>query len=189
MNAVTLLNSACEQWHIWLVSIVLVIAAVIDGIALKVPNWITFPMILCGWAYSFAMGGFAGLGFSLLGTAVGLALLYVLYAVGGMGAGDVKLLAGIGAWVYTEHVLNIFIATTIVGAIMAVIMVAWSGRWTHHYRQFKMIIAEWFRVRNADALYEIAAERKPRMLLLPYGIPMTIAALGYFAFAGMYFGG
>ncbi len=187
MDCAALMSAIGQHWPIWLVSVVLIVAAVIDGIALKVPNWITFPMIITGWVYSFAVAGLPGLGYSLLGTTVGLMLLYVLYSVGGMGAGDVKLLAGIGAWVHTDHVLNIFIATTIVGAIMAVIMVAWSGRWSHHYRQFKMIIAEWLRVRDADKLYEIASERKPRMLLLPYGIPMTIAALGYFAFAGMYF--
>ena len=41
----------------------------------------------------------SGLGWSLVGTIVGLALLLPLYAIGGMGAGDVKLLAGVGAWV------------------------------------------------------------------------------------------
>ncbi len=59
------------HWHIWLVSVVLVVAAVIDGWMLKVPNWITFPMIATGWIYSFATGGFAGLGWSVLGSIVG----------------------------------------------------------------------------------------------------------------------
>ena len=79
--------------------VVLVIAAVIDGWKLKVPNWITFPLILGGWIYSTACFGWEGLGWSLLGTIVGLALLLPAYAIGGMGAGDVKLLAGVGAWV------------------------------------------------------------------------------------------
>ena len=98
-----MINGLIANWHIWTVSIVLVVAAVIDGWKLKVPNWITFPMILTGWVYSFASGGWAGLGWSLLATFFGLALLYGIYMVGGMGAGDVKLLAGIGAWVHAEH--------------------------------------------------------------------------------------
>jgi prepilin peptidase CpaA len=162
------------------------VAAVIDGWMLKVPNWLTFPMIASGWIYSVTTGGWAGLGYSLLGTIVGFGLLFFLYAIGGMGAGDVKLLAGIGAWVHAEHTLYIFAATAIVGAIMAVIMVGWSGNWIKHYIQFHQILGDIFRIRNSDVLFEQAAERKPRMLLLPYGIPMTVAALGYFFVQGMY---
>ena len=69
-----------SNWHVWVVSITLVIAAVIDGIKLKVPNWITFPMIITGWIYSmWAAPGdvtwYQGLGWSLFGTLVGLGLL------------------------------------------------------------------------------------------------------------------
>ncbi|MFN9911453.1 MAG: prepilin peptidase, partial [Pirellulaceae bacterium] len=65
-----------------MVSVTLVVAAVIDGWMLKVPNWMTFPMIATGWCYSLAIGGWSGLGWSLLGSVVGLSLLYVLYSVG-----------------------------------------------------------------------------------------------------------
>lgn len=187
MDWISLFNGMMANWPIWTVSLVLVVAAVIDGWMLKVPNWITFPLILAGWIYSFSAGGMGGLGWSLLGTVVGLMLLFVLYSVGGMGAGDVKLLAGIGAWVYVEHTFNIFAATTIVGAIMAILMVAWTGNWSKHIRQFFKIGKDIVTIRDAETLYQQAAERKSRMLLLPYGIPMTVAALGYFAFQGMYF--
>jgi len=187
MDLAALANAFIQHWPIWLVSVVLVVAAVIDGWALKVPNWITFPMIISGWIYSFAAGGVEGLGWSFAGSVVGLLLLYPLYSVGGMGAGDVKLLAGIGAWVHVEHTWQVFVATTIVGAFMAVIMIILSGQWKHHAKQFVFIIREWFEVANPERLYEIAAERKPRMRLLPYGIPMTLAALGYIACQVMYF--
>lgn len=183
----TLTNGFIEHWNIWLVSVVLIVAAVIDGWMLKVPNWLTFSMILGGWIYSFANGGLPGLGWSLAGTAFGLGLLYFLYAVGGMGAGDVKLLAGIGAWVYVDHTFNIFATTAVVGAIMAVAMVARTGEWRKHYGQFMKIGKDILNTRDSEVLFEQAAQRKPRMLLLPYGVPMTIAALGYFAYQGMYF--
>jgi prepilin peptidase CpaA len=187
MDATSLIGGMVDQWHIWVVSIVLVVAAIIDGWMLKVPNWITFPMIASGWVYSGVTGGWPGLGWSLVGTFFGLALLYGIYMVGGMGAGDVKLLAGIGAWVHAQHTWNIFATTAIVGGIMALVMVAYSGRWNKHFRQFNMLIGEFFTVKDPETLFQRAAERKPRMYLLPYGIPMTLAALGYFAFQGMYF--
>ena len=78
-----------DNWHVKFVCLVLIVAAWIDGRQLRVPNWLTFPMVLTGIAYSTWVGGWAGLGGSLLGTVVGLACLLPLYAVGGMGAGDV----------------------------------------------------------------------------------------------------
>lgn len=93
-----------QNWAIWLVTITLTVAAVIDGLQLKVPNWLTFPLIFSGWIYSTVAFGWEGLGWSLFGTLVGLALLLPSYAIGGMGAGDVKLLAGVGAWIHaTQH--------------------------------------------------------------------------------------
>ncbi len=180
-------DAAAAHWPIWLVSVVLIVAAVIDGWKLKVPNWLTFPMILSGWVYSFAADGWSGLAWSLLGTAAGLGMLYFLYAIGGMGAGDVKLLAGIGAWVHLQHTFYIFAATTVVGAIMAIIMVLRSGEWRKHLAQFFAIGREIMQTKDPEQLFQKAAERKPTMLLLPYGIPMTIAALGYFFVQGMYF--
>ncbi|MCA9191840.1 MAG: prepilin peptidase [Planctomycetales bacterium] len=169
----------------WAVSLTLVVAAVIDGLYLKVPNKITYPLIISGWVYSTLVGGWVGLGWSVLATFFGLALLFGLHLIGGMGAGDVKLLAGIAAFVHIEHTWYIFVATTIVGAVMALIQIAVSGQWLKHWTQAHAILQEIWTVRDADKLYEISQERKPRMLLLPYGIPMTVAAIGYFAFAGL----
>ena len=120
------------NWHIWLLSGVLVVAAVIDGWKLKVPNWITFPLILGGWAYGTACFGSQGLGWSVVGTVLGLGLLLPAYAIGGMGAGDVKLLAGVGAWVGATATLYAFCVSAIFGGIIAVAMVVIGRTWGHH---------------------------------------------------------
>jgi prepilin peptidase CpaA len=174
-----------ENWHIKLVSAILILAAWIDGRELRVPNWITFPMILSGLIYSTAVGGFGGLGAGLVGMCVGLLTLLPLYAVGGMGAGDVKLMAGIGAWLGWEITLTAFCVSAVVGAIMAVVMVLWKNSMKHHYSNFLLILSEWMVIKNPAELSRIAAERKPRMMLLPYGIPICVGTIGYFVFAGM----
>ncbi|CAD78326.1 A24 family peptidase [Rhodopirellula baltica] len=180
----TLLQGITENWTIWFVTVVLIVAAVIDGMILKVPNWLTFPFIICGWAHCFIQGGFPELGYSLLGTFVGMMLLLPLRNVGGMGAGDVKLLAGIGAWCGTMITLKAFAATAIVGGIMAAFMIWKSGAWVKHYAQFWKIMDEWRTIRKPEQLAAIARERKPTMYLLPYGIPMAIGTIIYFAATG-----
>jgi prepilin peptidase CpaA len=178
-------QAIASHWPVWLVTIVLIVAAVIDGFELKVPNWVTFPFIISGWIFSVAMFGWEGLGWSLVGTVVGLALLMPAYAIGGMGAGDVKLLAGVGAWVYGLHTLYAFAATAVVGAVLAVLMVLCQKAWKKHSTQFWVILNEILVIRNPEQLSAIAAQRKPSMLLLPYGIPIAIGTIGYFVWAGM----
>ncbi|MFO0907647.1 MAG: A24 family peptidase [Isosphaeraceae bacterium] len=175
------------QEVIWLVSIVMIEAAVIDGMKLKVPNWLTFHMIAGGLAFSAWHSGSTGLLSSIEGTAVGLAVLLPLYSIGGMGAGDVKLMAGVGAWVGPWLTLQAFIASALVGGIMAVVMVAWTGRYARHWAMFQTIGNEILSIRNPVKLSEIATERKPTMLLLPYGIPMAVGTIAFFIWAGLMF--
>ncbi len=174
-----------EPWTVWLVTVVLVVAAVIDGWQLKVPNWITFPMILSGWAYSAYAFGWEGIGWSLAGTGVGLALLMPAYAIGGMGAGDVKLLAGVGAWCWSTITLFSFCASAVVGGVLAVAMVVFQGKWSHHRNQFFGILNEISTIRDPNQLAAIAADRKSSMMLLPYGIPIAIGTIAYFAWMGL----
>ena len=174
-----------SHWPFWLLTITLVVAAVIDGYQLKVPNWITYPLIFSGWIANTVAFGWQGLGWSLVGTAVGLALLLPAYAIGGMGAGDVKLLAGVGAWIGGTMTFYAFCATAIAGGAISIVMVLYRGQWRHHYYQFLTIWNEILTVRDPEKLSEIAAERKPRMMLLPYGIPIAIGTIGYFAFSDL----
>ena len=185
------LQGIIDNWPVWFVSVTLVVAAVIDGIKLKVPNWITFPLIMSGWLFSAWVAGssgmtwYQGLGWSLLGTAVGLALLLPAYAIGGMGAGDVKLLAGVGAWMHGTHTAYAFAVSAVVGAVLAVGMVLYRRAWTKHSNQFWLILNEILLIRDPGQLTEIAAERKSSMLLLPYGIPIAIGTIVYFAWMDM----
>jgi prepilin peptidase CpaA len=185
----TLSRGLVNHWPIWVVTITLIVAAVIDGLKLKVPNWITFPMIVAGWIYSATcVAGYPwweGLLYSFAGTVVGLALLLPAYAIGGMGAGDVKLLAGVGAWIWSKDTVYAFAVSALVGGAIAVIMVLLRKSWFKHQSQFWMICNEILTVRDPEKLAAIAAERKPTMTLLPYGIPIAIGTIGYFAVADM----
>lgn len=178
-------NVLAERWPVWLVATLLVWAAWIDGRELRVPNWLTYPMALAGLLYNLAAGGLGGLGEGTLGLVTGLLCLMPLYAVGGMGAGDVKLMAGVGAWLGWEVTLTAFFVSTIVGAVMAVGMVLYRRAAVKHWVNAQKILREWLTIRDPRKLSEIAAARKPSMLLLPYGIPICVGSIAYFAYAGL----
>jgi len=189
--ATSLAQGIVENWHVWLVTITLVVAAIIDGVQLKVPNWLTLPMIVSGWLFSigsYAAAGepwWNGLIWSLFGTVVGLVLLLPAYSIGGMGAGDVKLLMGVGAWMHGATTFYAFCLSGIVGALLAILMVLARGAFVKHYLQFWAILGEIVTIRNPEHLSAIAAERKSSMMLLPYGIPIAIGTIAYFAWTGM----
>lgn len=176
-----------SQAAAWLVTVMLIEAAIIDGRKLKVPNWLTFHLALAGLAVASYSWGLDGLIWSLKGLAVGLALLLPVYAIGGMGAGDVKLLAAVGAWCGAELTAGAFLASALAGAIMAGIMILRSGNIAHHLGQARSILQEIYVLRDPAALSAIAAERKPTMMLLPYGIPIAVGSIALFVCMGLLF--
>jgi len=170
------------NWHVKLVCLILIVAAYIDGKQLRVPNWLTFPMVLSGLVFNAWVGGWSGLGDGTLGMIVGLACLLPLYSVGGMGAGDVKLMAGIGAWLGAGVTFWAFCVSTVVGGVMAIAMALYRRDFGKHYANFFVILTEFLHVKNPKELTRIAAARKSSMLLLPYGIPICIGSIAYFFF-------
>jgi prepilin peptidase CpaA len=168
----------------YLVSFVLVEAAWIDGRSLRVPNWLTLHFAVGGWAYAYWTGGTSLLGWSLAGSAVGLASLMPLYAIGGMGAGDVKLMAGVGAWIGPVFTGWAFLSTALIGGLMGLAMMAASGEMARHLALTRSIGREVLTVRDPVTLSDRAARRKPSMMLLPYGIPIAIGTISYLGWAG-----
>ena len=178
-------NYIIEHAAAIVVCAVLIAAAVVDWLKLRVPNWMTFPLIVFGLIANSWNAGWPGCGHSMYGVLMGLGLLLPLYSVGGMGAGDVKLLAGVGAWLGPATTLAAFTTSAAVGAVLAIGMSWQSGRWTHHYANLLAICEEWRTIRNPKVLARLAAERRPNALLLPYAIPICIGSISYFIYAGL----
>lgn len=104
-----------------------VIAGIIDAREFRVPNLLTFPLLVSGIVYSTAAGGFAGLQFSLLGALFGFGVLFGLYLLGAMDAGDVKLMAGVGAWLGFPAVSYVFGVAAIATGVYSLVVLALRG--------------------------------------------------------------
>ncbi|MEX0974516.1 MAG: A24 family peptidase [Bacillota bacterium] len=89
----------------------------------KIPNWLTLPAVLLGLVLNAAIGGPSGLRASALGTVTGVALLFVPFAMGGMGAGDVKMLAAVGSLAGPAFVFRTFLYGSITGGLIALAVI------------------------------------------------------------------
>ena len=114
-----------------MLAVILVVSASIDLSRQKIPNFITLPGILLGLGFHGAASGVDGLLFSGGGLLLGIGLFMVPYLLGGMGAGDAKLMGTVGAFLGASGVFHAFIYTAIAGGIYALILFAF------HRRQFK----------------------------------------------------
>jgi prepilin peptidase CpaA len=186
----------------------MILAAVIDGVAYKVPNWVTLPLILSGWmlgaCHSLGLAvdaGTGGLGWAILCTFLGYALLLPILFIGGVGAGDVKMQMGFGAWVGAffgtgattaaagyEFALGgmrvvcwSFAFGVIAGGVCGLVMMLIRRKWganAHMYREIGkdlMLIA----TGNVGAATKRANDRRSIWDKLPYGIPLCIGFLGF----------
>jgi prepilin peptidase CpaA len=109
------------------VALATLVASVTDLWKFKVYNVLTFPMLVLGLGVATYLGGWSGLASSLLGAGLGFGLLIVFYALGGVGAGDVKLLTAIGAWLGPNLTYQVFVASALFGGIYALILVVVRG--------------------------------------------------------------
>jgi prepilin peptidase CpaA len=189
-----------------LISASMILAAVIDGWAFKVPNWLTLSLVLSGWglgilhdcgvAVDAGQGGFL---YSLMGTVVGFALLFPILFIGGMGQGDVKMQMGFGAWLgaffgagnaaFGGHdalmvLLYAFCAGTLVGGVFGLIMMVLRRAFGSNIKNFREIVVDMqvLLTQGAKKAAERANSRRSSWVRLPYGVPLCVGFLGTLAY-------
>ncbi|MGA2570556.1 MAG: A24 family peptidase [Terracidiphilus sp.] len=111
----------------WPTVIVLGVATFTDLRSRRIPNWLVLPFLGLGMAGSSWLHGWHGTQQSLEGAGLGLLIYGVLFWMGGMGAGDVKLCAAIGAWIGPYQLFLALVMTGLAGGVIALAMAAWGG--------------------------------------------------------------
>ncbi|MGJ9384760.1 A24 family peptidase [Salipaludibacillus sp. CF4.18] len=100
--------------------VILAICVITDVKSRKIYNKVVYPCLIAVFIYHFSSGGLEALIHSFLGFLIGLALLLLPYILGGMGAGDVKLLGLIGAFKGGAFVFQSFLYIALIGGVIAV---------------------------------------------------------------------
>ncbi len=160
------------------------VAAFTDVWKFKVYNVLTIPLLVSGLFYNAVVGGWVGLLNSGLGLLFGFTILLLFYMVGGMGAGDVKLMAAIGAWLGMPLTLCVFIASAIAGGIYAVVlMLLMSGVEGMMTEMYIMIhrMKTFSRHLIPDTRIETEVRRDDRRKrLIPYAMMVSVGVVATF---------
>lgn len=115
------------MWQALVAGLVL-IAAFWDIRYHKIPNSLTLAGVVSGLILHTVTDGWAGFSFSLQGAAAGLLILIIPFALGGIGAGDVKLLTAIGALGGTGFAAATALAMAVTGGVMSLGILLWRGQ-------------------------------------------------------------
>jgi prepilin peptidase CpaA len=185
----------------------MILAAFIDGWALKVPNWVTLPLILSGWALGLCHdlglhvdAGTGGLGNAVVGTAFGFILLFPMLAIGGVGVGDVKMQMGFGTWMGAYFgsgattaavgmnsinslgvIFWAFAFGAIAGGIFALVMILMRQRFRENVAMVSEIVTDLQLFAHGQTVQASrrAHDRRKIWVKLPYGIPLCVGFLLY----------
>jgi prepilin peptidase CpaA len=144
----------------------------------RIPNWLVVPYLASGLIVSCCMNGWRGLELSMAGLLIGGLSFGILFLMGGMGAGDVKLCAAIGAWVGPSQMLLALVGAGLAGGVMVLVWAAHAGLLAELFRSTGQLAMN----RNSAAIANY--EEPPMRRTMPYGPAIAIGALlSFFAHA------
>jgi prepilin peptidase CpaA len=152
-----------------------VTACCFDVATRRIPNLLTFGAAIAGLAFAFLTDGLPGLALSLAGLGVGLAIFFPIFLLRGIGAGDVKLLACLGAWLGPLGALWTALYAALVGGAMAIVVILSRGYVKQAFANIRLLLTH-LRVVGLEPLPELTLERGrgPR---LAYAVPIFTGAL------------
>ena len=168
----------------WPTTVVLVVATFTDLRNRRIPNWLVFPFLLAGIAVSpwrqnwpgIGRGlGWHGVGQSFAGFGVGLLVCGIFFWMGGMGAGDVKLCAAIGAWIGPSQLFLALVVTGLAGGVMVLVWAASGGFLTELFAGTGDLLFGWKgRGMKPDPEMVLSNPRKRKM---PYAPAIAVGTL------------
>ena len=169
-----------------LLFLIVVPAAIYDLRYRRVPNWLTFSGVLASIGLNTFLYEMPGLWISLKGMGLALLIYFPLYMLRGMGAGDVKLMAAVGAAAGWQNWLGVLFLTAIFGGLVAGVVVATRGRIRKTLQNMWFIILS---LMHRQAPHEGNPEldvKSEQAVRLPHAVPIAFGTLGYLIAAAIW---
>lgn len=154
-------------------------AAVVDARTRRIPNVLTVSLAVMGLVQSFLPTHTVGPLQSAGGLGLGFGLTFILFALGALGGGDVKLLAGVGAWVGVWGVAQVFAGAAVVGMVIVLVQSARQGRMGILFRNSAVLAINLVHVGDVGVDHVSHTGRESRSVdrPLPYAVPVLVAAV------------
>ena len=165
-----------NRYSLYLSVLLVLMAAFFDLRYKKIPNWITFPFILTGISVSWFFYGSSGLKFSLFGLITGFFLLFFFYLLGGMGAGDVKLLTAVGSLLGPRLVFYAFMWTALAGGILAVGLIFYKKAFRQTFFNIGTLLQTWLVGFGIKSISNFTIHNRS-LIKLPYAVPIAIGTI------------
>ncbi len=143
----------------------------------RVPNWLNASVALTGLGAQAALGGPAGLAFGFQGMLVGFGMLVLLWAMKGMGAGDVKLMAALGTWLGPQMTFFAVLVGGLVGGVVALGMIVYHRNWSATASNLGVLMNKVSRFDTAFSDYGSAQSIGKSSGVVPYAVPLSIGTL------------
>lgn len=160
--------------------IVLIVASISDLYSRRIPNWLTFPAMVIGIFYNTGLKGFEGFLFSIGGLGIGIAVLIIPYLMGGMGAGDAKLMGSIGALLGPKAGFVAFLCSAIMGGIYAIVVLTAHGHLRETAERYGKILKALVFMQEFIYIPPPEREKTPRMC---YGLAIASGTIISLAFS------
>jgi prepilin peptidase CpaA len=161
----------------WLEGILLgivAIAAVIDFRTRRIPNWLTLSAVLLGLVFQGVTHGLPGLLAALLGVLVGAGLFFIPFALGGMGPGDVKLMAAVGAFLGPKGALWAVLMTGVAGGVLVLVWALVHGRLGRTLQRTGSLVGAAVDPRRRAAQGGMPTLEKNANWSIPYGVAIAV---------------
>ena len=155
----------------------LALAAYTDWKTLKIHNMLTFSTMVTGAAYHLFFHGFQGFTASLAGLATGIGVLIIFYVMGGMGAGDVKLMGAVGAVLGAKGVFFSFLLTALFGGIYSLVVILMNRQiFRGFFRELLHTVTTFLLIKKYDPVRVTEHKNKPRLC---YGMAIFLGTVTY----------
>jgi prepilin peptidase CpaA len=112
---------------LWPTAALVLGAAVTDLRSRRIPNALVLPFLVLAIVSAALSDGWSGVGQSLLGAGIGAGAMAAFCVLGGMGMGDLKLFAAVGAWIWPSQLVMALIMTSLCGGVMAILWAVARG--------------------------------------------------------------
>jgi prepilin peptidase CpaA len=152
----------------------------IDVKSRRIPNYLTLTTALSGLAFRGVFYGISGLIDGFSGLLLGFGLLFVPYYLKGMGAGDVKALAALGAWLGPKSTLFLFGYMGLAGGILAVAFLWWRGLLWEKLRRAKVYVVNCILSQQFKASSQAPPRQSSEEQGIPYGVAIATGMLAVF---------